>query len=451
MKIVDVEGLEELIQQGRQYQAAEQRLADAERHGNEYERDAALTDIASLEEDYERLRGVFSAIDREIEKAESTGESGSMAVNLMRKGLLLTRLDRASEAIELFDRALERLDRSRHADVWLEVSVRRALTLGQLGRLAEAEESLDELLADVSGDEVAARIRLLGHKGDLYLTSGQDGRAENAFKRALQLGGADLQASESARLRRGAARALIGQGELEQAAFTLAQGLDEAESADDVELQRTIVGDLIAVQYSLGNLERVLALSKEARRLAEARGDHIEAAMQREIAIKVLLHLKRHEKALVLLHESLDYVRRRGPRRKMLVLMMELGKVNFDLGRLEESEAAYQEALEEAQEQSNPRAMAVVLGRLGALYAERGEFEAALRYGELALDKVDAETAPDVVAEQHVLLALTYRDLGQVESAVAAAEKASELYENLESDEMALGARQLLEELTAAV
>ncbi|MDX1601326.1 MAG: tetratricopeptide repeat protein, partial [Anaerolineales bacterium] len=285
----------------------------------------------------------------------------------------------------------------------------------------------------------------------LYLTSGQEGTAEAAFERALQLGGPELEASEQARLRRGLARALIGQGELEQAADALARALEEAEAADDVELERTVVGDLLAVQYSLGSLERVLELSKHARRLAESRGDHIEAAMQREIAIKVLLRLERHEKALVLLHESLDYVRRRGPRRKKLVLMMELGKVNFDLGRLEESESVYQEALEEAQEQSNPRAMAVVLGRLGALYAERGELEAALRYGELALDKVDAETAPDVVAEQHVLLALTYRDLGQFDSAVAAAEKASELYAGLENEEMALGARQLLEELSAAV
>ncbi|MDX1600112.1 MAG: tetratricopeptide repeat protein, partial [Anaerolineales bacterium] len=238
MKIVDVEGLEELIQQGRQYQAAEQRLADAERHGNEYEREAALTDMASLEDDYERLQGVFAAIDRAIEEAEASAKSGSLAVHLMRKGLLLTRLDRASEAIDLFDRALKRLDRSRHGDVWLEVSVRRALTLGQLGRLAEAEDALDELLADVAEDEVAARVRLLGHKGDLYLTSGQEGRAEAAFERALEIGGDELEASERARLRRGLARALIGQGELEQAADVLARAIEEAETTDQRAIER---------------------------------------------------------------------------------------------------------------------------------------------------------------------------------------------------------------------
>ncbi len=91
--------------------------------------------------------------------------------------------------------------------------------------------------------------------------------------------------------------------------------------------------------------------------------------------------------------------------------------------------------------------MAVALGQLGALYGEQNNLEAARRYGELAIDRIDPEKDPEIAAEQHVLLALTYRDLEDFGKAKQAARKAIDLFERLDSSELAAQARELLDEL----
>lgn len=446
MKITDIDALEELIVVGRQYQAAEQRLADAERQNDVGEKQAALTDIASLEEDHDRLQAVFAELDQAIAKAEANEQVEQLAVHLMRKGLLVARLDRGAEAIELFDRALGGLSPEAHERLRAELKVRRALTLAEMGRMMEADAALDEMLSEIGEDDGRGQARLLRYKGDLYLASGRDRQAESAFERALT-----VVPNEDARdvtcLKLGLAKALLRQDKLKSAAPILGETLTQTQESGDLEGQREALRELQSIDLSLGHIESYLEHCGLARRVAEARGDHNEVAIQRENAVAALLHLERHDEAIAMLLESLEYVRRRGPRMKKLVLMMKLGKIYFELDRLEEAESVFQNVLEEAQEQNNPRTMAVALGRLGALYAERGEPEAALRYGELALDKVDEQIDPEIVAEQQILLALTYRDLGQVDQATSACDKAIELYGRLGYDEMAEKARQLLAEL----
>lgn len=436
-----------LAERGKLVQAAQERLAQAERQNDAYELAKAVTDLESLEEDKAQLQATLAEMDRATFDADRSGDVAGAVGHLIQKALLLRRMERRSDGLAALAEALDRARSEVDPGLRLEVEVQRAIALADMGRIVEAEDILGEMLDEVKDGDCKQRMRLSALKGELYLASGRYEEAQRAYQAALTVPGMQLRPSDAIQLKAGLARAAIGQEKLETGAEILGQVLELARTTEDRKQQQEVLGELQSVDLALGQIESYLEHCQLARRVAEERNDHVEAAIQRERAAGALVHLNRHGQALTLLHESLEYVRRRGPRMKKSVLMTQLGNLYLEMDRLEDAERTFQDVLEEAREQNNPRSMAVALGRLGALYAEQGKLEAARHYGELAVEKLDGGREPEIAAEQNVLLALTYRDLGEGKLARDACWQAIELFEQAEQSEMAGRVRDLLAEL----
>lgn len=430
-----------LIEWGIGLSAAQHRLQQSEVDGDLRDQTAALADLAAASDQAEKLEQALRELDHQLGVAEAKGDARAVVLNMMRKGALLVRTHRLDEGLGCLDQALFRAVAADDPAMQRDVQVRRSLVLGKLGRYPEALELLESLLGSGAGIEADLQAQLLGIKGDLLSASGQDQAAQQAFERAIDC------SATAARPRLGLARALISQAKFVEASQALVLALKESRQAGEQQLEWEILRTLIDLDVRLGTTEQLLEHSRLAQAHAESRDDHVEASIQRGNAISALLELGRFEEALAMLHESLEYVSRRGPRAKRILLLIQLGRVHYELKEYGKAEEAYKAALELAELHSDSRSTATCLGRLGALYGDQGDLQAARRYGELALEKVDGRQDPEIAAEQNILLALTYRDLDERQLAHAACRRAIDLYEQLEDQAFIERGRALLAEL----
>jgi tetratricopeptide (TPR) repeat protein len=390
-------------------------------------------------------------LDQAIDVVASQNRIDLHAFFLTRKGNLLAQGDRPDEGLRAFEEALALARKADHPRLLEEVRSRRGLVFVELGRV---KEGLDDLAAALEHaedrDDVGQAFRLLSLMGDAHRMAGDEAQSEVSYERAIALAETADEPINTFAVRLGLGQARLAAGKPTEAIDALLPALELAkEDGDEIEEHRVLT-TLSEAYFELDQREALLETTRRLVVLAESHRDHREAIAQRENLITVLLSLDLLDEALVEIERALAYARRRGPRERVLVHLLNKGRVNYELGSYAIAEDIYKEALELAEAQENRRAVPTILGRLGALYAEMGDLEASLRYAELAVTKAVELEDPAILAEQSILLAMTHQDLGENDKARNAAARAKQAYEAAGELTLAARATALVDEIGAA-
>jgi tetratricopeptide (TPR) repeat protein len=146
------------------------------------------------------------------EIADAQRDVEGMVVACQGMGNVLVEQARWAEAEEWYRRGLERLGDASPSRLHWQLESNLSLVARRAGRLAESEEWLDrarhtvELLGDATG-----RVYVLNAEGLLWLSRGEPGRAEAAYREAI---GSATTPLERARVMVNLAESLLRQGRL---------------------------------------------------------------------------------------------------------------------------------------------------------------------------------------------------------------------------------------------
>jgi tetratricopeptide (TPR) repeat protein len=410
----------------------------------------AMADEAAHLIETGRAEEGLEQIGRAVELVDGAGSDELRALYRVRKAVLQIRADRAEAGLGSMNEALELAQETANARLIDETRSRRALALAELGRVNEGLDELNAVLADseARGDQEQI-YRVLGLLGDAYRMAADEEHSEASYRRAIEIAESMEPAIDASGVRLGLGQALMAAGRPGDAVQALLPALSSAKEGGNAASERKLLTHLSDAYMRLDRRQDLVSTTERLLELAETANDHRAAITHRENLITLLLGLDRPQEALPQIEEALAYARRRGPRERVLVHLMSLGRVQFDLGEMVGAEEAYKEALGLAEDQENLRAVTTILGRLGALYAETDDLDAALRFGELAVTKAGEVHDSAIVAEQSILMAMTYRDLGRANDALQAASRARQAYQSLGKSALADRAATFVQEIEA--
>ncbi|MGA9531503.1 MAG: tetratricopeptide repeat protein [Anaerolineales bacterium] len=410
-----------------------------------------LADQATDLIDQGELEAGLSRMDQAIDVVAEVGGGELESYFLVRKGILLIRADRSDQGLAVIENAFELAVEGENPRLVEEIRSRRGLALVELGRVNEGLSDLQMSLEEAERrSDHSQTFRILGLMGDAYRMAADESNSEASYLRAIELAEGSNEPIDITAARLGLGQARLAAGKARGAAEALEPAVEYARRNEDLAREREVLTSLSEAYLQLDRREALLATTERLLELAERNQDQREAITQRENLITVLFSLDRLEEALPQIEEALAYARRRGPRERKLVHLLNLGRVQYELGEYTDAEVAYKEALELAEDQENVRAVATILGRLGALYAEMDDLDAALRFGELAVTRAGDLHDAAIMAEQNILLAMTYQDLGRVQEASEAARRAKVAYKEQGESALAERANQLLDDLETA-
>lgn len=410
-----------------------------------------LADQAADLIDQGEVKAGLARMDQALDAVEKNGDGEMESFFKTRKGILLIRADRLDEGLAVIEDALDLAVEGENPRLVEEIRSRRGLALVELGRVNEGLSDLQLSLEEAeSRSDPAQTFRILGLMGDAYRMAADEPNSEASYLRAIELAEESNEPIDITAARLGLGQARLAAGNLPGAAEALEPAIADTRRQKDPAREREVLKSLSEAYLQMDERERLLATTERLLELAEIAGEHREVITQRENLITVLFSLDRLDDALPQIEQALAYARRKGPRERKLVHLLNLGRVQYELGEYTDAEEAYKEALELAEDQENARAVATILGRLGALYAEMDDLDAALRFGELAVTRAADLKDDAILAEQNILLAMTYQDLGRDQEASEAARRAKVAYQEQGESALADRASQLLDELETA-
>lgn len=402
----------------------EERLATFRELSEPREIAFALADIARLKARAGELVSSVALHQERRQIAIDHGYTIEEASALVDLGWQYLQRGEWGKALESFEQALERYDRSRFA---------RGRGWGQAGRAA-IERNRGNIDAAFAANR--DRIQILEQTGSLadkafawidlgwlLKETGELREAEQLFQkaRALVEGTKFIEAAISSRL--GLAALMRDRGELEPAIDIYREGL-----ADCQELGVSILG--VAVSMDLGRSLRMQGSSDEARELFERTLANcreiglarLEGQALTEIGI-ILVEQGSDAQAVAMFERSMEIATKLELPRDRIACLAWLGRSRLAVGNVGEAISLQQERLQIATKLALPREQAAALQDLGRLDRFKGELASASGRFEEALTMVTKEDALPAYAYLLMDLAIVARDRGAIEEASSYVER----------------------------
>ena len=275
--------------------------------------------------------------------AEAAADVSAQQVAQEQLAVVLIQMSRPPEAIAAAEAALQlarQLERPL-ATVFAQLTLGRALV-----RTRDIDRSTAELEAARSaavplsldlwrGDAAIALSVLSLWRVDLDTALELRQEALAAYQRAGDL-------AKQARAQHYIATIHLRRGHLSQALLDLTGALELARVADDADEQSGCLGELAAISFYLGDLNRALAQYREAERLT---AHPYRLGFLRVNIGSILAHRGDHEQALAQFESALEVIRQIGDHRNEAGALAAMGHSLYELDRWDEALSRLDEAI----------------------------------------------------------------------------------------------------------
>lgn|GEM_PF-1771842 len=385
-----------------------------------------------------RLEEALQIFQQEVEIENVLGDRQSLAIALNCLGGVLQQLGLYQEALEAFQREME-------ISAELEDKQQLGIALNCLGRLLQQLERYEEALeafqrqikiTETLEDKQSLAIGL-NCLGGLLQQLGRNEEALAAFQREIEIEEA-LDARRSLAIALNRAGGLLQQMErYEEALAAFQQQIKIAEALEDRRSLAIALNCLGGLLQQMERHEEALAAFQQQIKVIEVLDDKQQLAISLNCLGGLLQQLGRDEEALAAFQQQIEVAEALDDKQSLAIAFICLGRLLKQLGRYEEALDASQRGIEVAETLNDKKQLATARG-------SRGQLLQQMACDEKALDALrrEIEIATTLEDKRRLAIALNcagglLQQLGRHEEALAAFQQQIKVTE-------ALGDRQSL-------
>ena len=398
--------------------------------------------------DYGNAPKALTHFEEGIKLAEELGEDIELARIMGMKGLALIRIGNPKQAIQAFSKSRKTAEKIGHVPITIDAYTQIGKLQYETGEIEKGIKNLEKAYrtAFESGDK-QREMYIAGVMGRVFLVMEQEGKALEFFSIALDTAQELGRKESETQYQIAAGHVYLITKDFGPAEEHFKNALDIGTRLKDPKIQLLAFESLFQLSIQIDEVGMVLFNGEQTLRIANEIEDIGAEAENIRRMVQFLFEKGDYERSIPFLERGLEIGQAIHDKSYQMDMLAQQGLGQYFLENLEKAEKLLFDAYQLATQMQKPVELAQIGGKLSVVKAERGALEEAIKYAQEAVQVAEAQNLPLLRGEQLVLLAMNYLDLDRPEDAREHLSMAEALYRELERDDLAGQAKDLLESI----